>query len=772
MTRHAAITPPRPHALPATRTVGALLLGLGLALPLSQAQTDAEANGPVVSLPKFTVSGQVDDSFIGKEAMSTTRTGVALSNLAQSVVVVNKEFLNDIKPIYVADIMKYIGGGQTGTLTWTGSTRYMMRGFTSEGDFMDGFRMPSGNTMFYLVDHVEVIKGPSAIFVTNSANTVGGMVNKISKSPTTYHVGEVTIEAGLWDRGGVNLDVGGPITDDGKLQYRLLLGGVDYPRYYDRSHDQQYSVMPMIAYDFSESSRIWIKAERFGHNYSAYEGIPLDGRTNRPALGRKGNLHEDDPLNWRQEHFTRVWGQFTTRPSDFLAIRFAGLAYDTETSRVQSITNPSGVTTPTLQPDGSWKFTPYPQYTIPPNYQTGQLINRGTTAEIRSLPGRELQNDYVFTFDTGPAAHTLLIGGVAREDRSIRLNYSSGSTSTATSSPVDPFNSNFPGTVFVDWSQPPVNRLEQNDLFFKGFILDTVSFLKDRVIATLGVSRTRFAQSSTSTNYNQKTGVTSPSTNVPQTILTKNLTQYSLLVKPLPNISVFYGQNVNFAANPIQFGQFLPPQEGEQWELGVKSEWLGGRLNASVAYFDIQQLNNNVQPFPQTVPASFILTPGVHSSGFDGDISFAVNDNLTFVASFALFDAVSAMRAPWSLAAQPYDGRMYSSLPVNNVSERNLSLYSRYKFNSGRFNGLSVGVGVSSVARRGITDNANEVFYGYVPAYTLVDATINYATKKFLYQLRIDNVLNDSEYIHAARSNQVIVPGTPTNVGVSITYKF
>ena len=117
-------------------------LGLGglaiASLPAQPAET-APATASVVKLPSFEVRSQVDDSLVGKQAMSTTRTGVELSDLAQSVVVVNKEFLNDLKPIYIADVMKHIGGGQTGTLTWTGSTRYMMRGYTSEGNFVDGF---------------------------------------------------------------------------------------------------------------------------------------------------------------------------------------------------------------------------------------------------------------------------------------------------------------------------------------------------------------------------------------------------------------------------------------------------------------------------------------------------------------------------------------------------------------------------------------------------------------------------------------------------------
>ena len=765
------------HGARSRRALTLALCLVSCALVPAYAQTPAASPakgvGDVVALPAFQVASSTDDSFIGKEAMSTTRTGVAIADLAQSVVVVNKEFLNDLRPEYIADIMKYVGGGQTGTLTWTGSTRYMMRGYTTEGDFTDGFRMPSGNTNFNFVDHVEIIKGPSAIFVTNSANTVGGMVNKIAKAPTSYKVGTLTVEAAMFDRGGADLDIGGPITADKKFQYRLLLSDVDFKRYYDAGYDKRWSISPMFAYDFGPDSRVWVKMEKFDHDYSAYNGIAIDGRTNKlAAVSNKNNLNEDAPLNWRKDAFERIWGQFTTRPSDFLAVRIAALAYTAPSSRIESIASPVGATNPTLQANGNWIFTPYAQYTIPPNYVAGQLIPRITQADKVFRPGREVQNDYIFSFNTGPVSHKLLIGGVARQDIQTNHSYSSGGTSTATSSSIDPFNPKFPGTVTVNLNQPPVNFQEQDSVFFKGFILDTLSFMKDRAIFTFGVSRNRFSQSSTSQDYNQRTGVYATPVNVPATILNKSLTQYSILLKPLPNVSVFYGYNVNFAANPIQFGQFLPPQEGKQSEFGFKSNWLGGRLNIAANYFDIQQLNNNVQPFPQTVPPSFLLINGVLSKGVDGDISFAVNDNLLFIASFAVFDASAALRSPWSVTPMPSDGQKHATLPVNNVSEKNFSLWGRYKFTTGPVKGLSIGVGLNTLSKRAITDNANQILYGYVPGYGLVDANFNYETKRFKYQLRIDNLLNKKDYFHAVRSNQVMLPGFPTNVGGAIIYKF
>ena len=72
-------------------------------------------------------------------------------------------------------------GAQTGTISWS-VDRYIIRGFVGEGDYVDGFRTQTDkNTDINLVDHVEIIKGPSAIFIGNQSSTVGGVINKISK---------------------------------------------------------------------------------------------------------------------------------------------------------------------------------------------------------------------------------------------------------------------------------------------------------------------------------------------------------------------------------------------------------------------------------------------------------------------------------------------------------------------------------------------------------------------------------------------------------------
>lgn len=740
--------------------------------PVDRPFSAATAGETIEKLPRFTITSERDVSYVGRQSLSTTRTGVELVDLPQSVVVLNKAFINDVNPTILAKALIYVGGAQTGTINWS-VDRYMIRGFVGEGDYVDGFRTQTDkNTNFNLIDHVEVIKGPAAIFIANQAQTVGGVINKISKSPTAYRIANLTLQTGLWDGNRADLDVSGPLGADGKWMGRLLVTAQDSDGYYDFTYEKRFSILPMLGYRFSAHTEAWIKFESFNSHYSAYNGLPLDGRTNQIiAVPRTRNLNENSPQNWRTDWFTRLWGQFTTRPAQFLAIRLAALDSKDTQRRVESVVTPSGATVPTVGADGLARFLPSPQYAVPATYTSGTILPRAVTAiDADHQPRAELQNDYVFSFDTGAANHTFLLGGNLIDFPQSTRTYSSGVFSNAAASGIDPFNPSFPGTVSVNFNQPPVDRTERSQKFAKLYALETVSVFGRRLILSFGGSRNRYSMSSTSYGFDQVTQTSRPPTVVPRAVLYKNLVQYGVVVKPLGNVSVFYGYNRNFSSNGVQFGTFLPPQEGQQKEVGIKSDWLDGAVSVGINHFEVGQLNNAVPAYPQTTPPSNILVPGTVSRGFDGDFSASLTKNLDVIGSFAWFKAFVPLPAPYHFALQPYDGRVHQTIPVNNVSEHNLATWVRYKFATTRLKGLAIGVGCSYLARRAITDNSNSIFYGYLPPRTLADAMISYETKRFHYQLNIDNVLGE-RYIYAARSNQVLVPGSPTNLRLAVTYK-
>jgi|GEM_PF-457367 len=762
---------PQPKSTPGVEETTAAAAGAAAGPSTAKAAKGGDDDN-LVKLPTFSISSEKDVSYMGKEAMSTTRTGVELSDLPQSVVVLNKAFLNDLNPTILAKALNYVGGAQTGTISWS-VDRYIIRGFVGEGDYVDGFRTQTDkNTDINLVDHVEIIKGPSAIFIGNQASTVGGVINKISKSPTDYHVGTITLQAGQWDANRADLDVGGPITADKKLMYRVLVAGQNSEGYYDNTYERRYSILPMLAYRFSHDTEVWVKFEDFSSHYSSYNGLPLDGRKQPDGTYQiinvpfTRNLNEDSPVNWRTDKFWRLWGQFSSRLNEHVAVRLAAFDSVDRQRRVESILSPTGgtVTAGVLTP----------QFVIPNGYVPGTPIPRTTTAINPDYqPRRELQNDYVINFDTGPVANKLLVGADLIDYPQTTKTYSSGPNSTAVSSGIDPFNPTYPGTAFVNFNQPPSNLLEKSQNFAKMYALETASFLDNRVIVSYGASRNRYAFSQTSTNYNQNPpGTPIAPTIVPEQVLYKNLIQYGLVVKPLPNVSVFYGYNKNFSSNGLSpTNVLLPPQEGQQKELGVKTDWLDKKVSVSINYFDVAQKNNTVPAFPQTSPPSLVLVSGTVSRGFDGEFSASVTKNIDLVGSYALFHAHVPLPPPWNTVIQPYDGQVHQDIAVNNVSEHNFAMWTRYKFTDPTLTGLSIGVGVSYLGKRAITDNNNQVLYGFLPSRTLVDAVIGYSTKRFSYQLNVDNVL-DQKYIYASRSNQVQVPGTPINFRGSVTMKF
>ncbi|ACB76782.1 TonB-dependent siderophore receptor [Opitutus terrae] len=687
------------------------------------------ANAPpdeVVRLPTFTIASARDDSYVGKEALSTTRTGVELLDLPQSVKVINRAFLDDLSPGLLIDTLKYVGGGQAGNINFA-DDRFTLRGFASPadiGDFVDGFRgKTDSNTESAIIERLEIIKGPSAIFVANGP--VGGVINKVIKGPVSYHLGSLRLQTGLFDAHRAELDLGGPITADGKWLYRFVAAGQYSNGWYDRTYAHRLALAPSLAYVFSATSRLTVKYNYLLYRFSSYNGLPFDERTGRMlALERQQHFGEAAPLNGRKDVVHRVFAEYTNRLNEHLALRLAGFANYNNAARIESVNGSS----------------------IPVTFAPGQLIPRSTTAQDRRHYRYQLQLDTVSTFSTGPLAHRLLVGGELADAPDIVASFA------GTSSPIDPDHLHFPGIVAVDTAAPS-SYLKTNNRQAKAFVLETVSLAEGRLQLSAGASHVRAGTWSENRLAH---------TTTPKLRLNQALHQYGVVLKPRPGLAVFYGYNENFAPNFLN-GRVLPSQLGQQHEVGLKTDLFTGRLQMNLAWFDISQANVPVLSFPQTTPPTFVLVPGQTSRGFDGDITFQAARNLDLIFTFADLNADARSQAN---SAAPV-----LINPVNNVAERTLGLWARYKFTNDRLDGLSLGLGLSHLSRRAITSNNNAVVYGWLDPFTLVDLALAYERGAFRYALNIDNVFN-TEYEASVRNPSILVPGMDTNLKASVTWKF
>src|SRR6266542_2175632 len=87
--------------------------------PADSSDAPDASKDEIIQLPTFSVSSEKDTSYVGKSALSSTRIAVDISELPQSVKVLNNSFIKATNAFNMPDILNYTGGAQNGSLNWT-----------------------------------------------------------------------------------------------------------------------------------------------------------------------------------------------------------------------------------------------------------------------------------------------------------------------------------------------------------------------------------------------------------------------------------------------------------------------------------------------------------------------------------------------------------------------------------------------------------------------------------------------------------------------------
>jgi iron complex outermembrane receptor protein len=294
------------------------------------------------------------------------------------------------------------------------------------------------------------------------------------------------------------------------------------------------------------------------------------------------------------------------------------------------------------------------------------------------------------------------------------------------------------------------------------YVSERLGFFNNRLYLTGGV----MSYSTVSKRWNADTGVASG-------LLDDSKSPWSaaVLFKATDRISVYASHSTN--ANAAIPGLNLQPlwQQGEQDEVGVKTEFFNRKLSVNAAYFQIAQTNVTVpNPAFQTDPTQpQTLVSDLDNKGFEVELMGSLTPNLSAIATYSHLKMRDAL------------GRM-----VRAVADNNASLLLNYRLTDGAAKGLSVNFGVNYSSKRAgdsPTDGGNFTQLGIVkktsfflkPSYqTTLGASYRF-NEKLSFRLNIDNVFNDADYIAVAGGR---VTGTGiytqpgTNVRFSTTFNF
>ena len=735
------------------------------------AQTPARPE--VIKLSAFEVSGETPNRYQAAEVASGGRLRTAIFDSPQTINVVTEALLKDVGAVRILDALKYVPGVTESTLP-NGLDRLTVRGFQIDGATVDGFYdITQGNVDPLTIDRLEVVKGPNAIL--SPTGSPGGTINNVTKKPLFVDPRHsVRVEYGAFDAGGIELDSTGRIGDaNSKFAYRLLLAVRDFDNYYGDTSTKRHTFAPSLSYKIGSNSKITAQAEFSDWRAGAYLGIPIDpsaGSTNTARLlagvSETKAVYAEDIYRRDKRSAYRVF--FTSELTEQLSVRVAARQayYYMDNQGLNFAPNPGngGARDPRT---GLWTpgivYGPAPTFTPSPAPVQSRSFARGGQRSTVSDEKQNFQNDWVYTAKLGDVTSTTSAGFAYT--RRLPDGPHGVINTNLSHTPL-----NFDAIVLGPLTDTGVvnTRENNNELTRQYYANQSLSAFDGRVIVSGGLSKLEVR--------NSTIRLPRPPAALAANVFINNekdTYNYGIVVKPIKEISLFFGHSEN--ASPVSTN--LTPvgtpdfSVGDQDEFGIRARLLDNRLQLGVTYFKIAQNAFSVpNPANLTVPAPVPPAPLLYSDraakGWELEGTYEITKGFTVIGNYTDFT-----------------NRDPNDIPFRGTAEKSAAAWARYEFQQAEFKGFSVSGGFNWTAERpgdsasGFTPAStptnlipNQPSF-YLPARTLVDLSANYTRGAWTYQANIDNVF-DKKYLLASLSRNAVYAGPGINFRASATFRF
>jgi iron complex outermembrane receptor protein len=675
---------------------------------------------------EITVTGQREGSrYVTPNATSATRTDTPIRDTPASIQVIPKKVIRDQQVVSLDEALRNVSGvGSRGAGDSRGFNFYI-RGFDNAPQLRDGFRLFStlqGFPELANLEQIEVLKGPASILFGDVQP--GGIINLVSKQPLSKPFYDVELQVGSRNFVRPRFDFSGPVTEDGKVLYRLntLYQKNDSSRDFTTQF-RRLAFAPTLTWKVSDRTDFTTFFEYIDDEGPADFGQLIIGDRIAQVPRRRTTNDPDDSV---KNKYLRIGYSLEHRFSNNWKVRNS-FTYQRYSYDYNVITLP---------------FTFNPRTNI---------LSRTFVDQDGTIKTYAFQTNVVGKFKTGAIQHTLLAGiDLARSDVNL---FTLGDFSV-----LRPFNIFAPD--YRRFPKPDRSALPLNsDATTRGdrlgiFIQDQLSLFSDRLILLAGLRYDTIDQTVT----NVQTRFTRASkVNQQDTAVTPRL---GILYRILPELSIYgsYSRSFNPNSGTTVQGNLLEPETGEGLEAGLKVDLLKGKLFATAAYFDLKKQNIAVAD-PQFL-GFFIPTGEQRSRGVELDIAGEILPGWNIVGNYAYTNA--------EVTNDSNPARIGSRLA--NIPKHSSGLWTTYEVQTGGLKGLGFGIGFNYVGER----------FGGLPnsfradAYWLGNAGVFYRTGKWRFAINIRNFTN-TNYVQAlattsrVRANYV---GEPLTVLGSISLEF
>ena len=258
--------------------------GVWTLYPLTSGGADGQ-----LQLQATSVTGQVlgattegSHSYTTGETSTATRLALSLRETPQSVTVITRQQMTDQGLGSIAQVL-----GQTPgiTVVHDDSERFNFysRGFTLDNFQYDGVPTSDFTTNtnglgmrdMAIYDRVEVVRGATGLM--SGVGSPSGAVNLVRKRPTKEFQGYVAGSGGSWDRYRSELDLSGPLTENGAVRGRIVAAREDGRSFIDRYSSTKDVFYGIGEADLSDDTTAYagIDYQRINSNGSSFGQLPL-----------------------------------------------------------------------------------------------------------------------------------------------------------------------------------------------------------------------------------------------------------------------------------------------------------------------------------------------------------------------------------------------------------------------------------------------------------------------------------------------------------------
>lgn len=718
--------------------LAAILAGQGLTVaaqpnggyalrPLSSASTGADAANGVATLAPLTVTATAPDSYQPTVPVSSaTRSPIRLLDLPQTVDIVPAASLRDRGATTLKEALAYTPGVTTSTGEGI-REQFVIRGFSAIADtYVDGMR-DGGNTFrdTFNIEQVEVVKGPAG--VVYGRGSAGGLINLVTKRPTSDPFATVDATVGTEDARRVAVDLNQPLGDKVLLRVNAVADTADSFR--SDVWSEQRGVALASTFLLTPAATLDLRAQHLSDERVFDAGIPgLNGSPADVPISTYYGARDPGSNDSGTSRDTAFSADLNVALTEALRLRNTASYRSLDLDRRQTTINRLILTTPT--PTLSLARSNF-------SSEQGDFANKLELTASTEWLG---------------IGHELMVGTEFAAER--RDTVSRGGTLPAAFN-IEVFD---PVLKDVPAEGAAIRRDGVYDTETRSLYVQDLVRFDEHWLALGGIRKDwleRDFRNRDGADYGRDDSFLSPRAGV--------------VYQPTPDRSFYVSATRSYqpggATGAIDPGNAIQPAEiSTNYEIGSKFTFNGGRLMVGASLFRL--IKENVPTRNPSDPAGEMLYIGeITAEGLEltsaGDLGggFSVQGGITWLdAKVTRSNNTTAPAITPAVAATPLEGKHAANAPRFSATVWGVQELD---------DGWRLGLGVRHQSET-YASTTNAVT---LPSYTVVDAGLFYDLEPLSLALTARNLL-DTTYYESSTNDLGILPGEPRTVMFSARYTF